>query len=455
MSLTEDDALVSLQNRLRQALCDGTEKQCQGLLDWSMCLPLGQTDSGIPFHESSLAPSSRNAIAYRLFVWPASVVLEQPITTSRTLLVSLLATLEQSSNHKSSAAPPKSTKQLAQTVIDKIAPRAVSYEDQLVRACEFLSGLYQSECAYQQAADTLARFDLDSGLRQVESNVKVDKYLRISHLYLEDGAHVDLADAFVKKASSLLSSLDKDKDKDLMLQYLSCSGRLLDRKNKFTEAATRFLDLSKKMGYGETVLGTDKKEALASALACTLLADAGPQRSRLLAKLYKDDDVASMEAYGILEKVFLDRLLLAEDVEAFSRTLGGHHHSGTPHKWGLSVVELAIVQHNLLGCSKLYSSVTITSLAELLSVDEATAMNVVAKMILEDRVRGSIDQISGIVSFEADEVDGGEERENGACQVREALCLADSALSALSKGQGAANPSAGVEPSEKIRLFRL
>ncbi len=46
-----------------------------------------------------------------------------------------------------------------------------------------------------------------------------------------------------------------------------CSGRLLDRKNKFTEAATRFLDLSKKMGYGETVLGTDKKEALASALA--------------------------------------------------------------------------------------------------------------------------------------------------------------------------------------------
>lgn len=346
-----------------------------------------------------------------------------------------MAILEQSSNHKSSHAPPESIKQLAQTVIDKIAPRAVSYEDQLVRACEFLSGLYQSECAYQQAADTLARFDLDSGLRQVDSKVKIDKYLRISHLYLEDGAHVDLADAFVKKASSLLSSLDEDKDRELVLEYLSCSARLLDRKNKFSEAATKFLDLSKKMEDGATVLGIGKEEALASALACTLLTDAGPQRSRLLAILYKDEDVACMEAYGILEKVFLDRLLLAEDVEAFSRTLGRHHRIGTPRKWGLSVVELALVQHNLLGCSKLYSSVTIASLAELLNVDEATAMNVVAKMILEDRVRGSIDQISGTVSFEVDEADDadrGEKRKKGACQGEEALCLADAALSAAS-----------------------
>ncbi len=177
------------------------------------------------------------------------------------------------------------------------------------------------------------------------------------------------------------------------------------------------------------------REVLASALACTLLADAGPQRSRLLAKLYKDDHVASMEAYGILEKVFLDRLLVAEDVEAFSRTLGGHHRSGTPQKWGLSVIELAIVQHNLLGCSKLYSSVTIASLAELLNVDEATAVRIVAKMILDGRVRGSIDQILGIVSFDMDEMDDGEERGSGACQVEEALSLAQGAFSMLEGGK--------------------
>lgn len=328
-------------------------------------------------------------------------VLEQPITSSRTLLVSLLTALEQRSiNHSELDA----VKRLAQTAIDKISPRAVSYEDQLVRACEFLSGLYQNECAYQRAADTLARIDLDSGFRQVDSKVKIDKYLQISHLYLEDGADVDLADGFVKKASSLLSSLDKDKDKELVLQYMSCSARIMERKNKFIEAATKFFDFSKKVGDA-TVLGMGKSEALASAIACTLLADAGPQRSRILAMLYKDERAASMEAYGILEKVFLDRLLLAEDVAAFSRTLGMQHTSGSPQKWGLSVVDLAIVQHNLLGCSKLYSNITVASLAELFNVDEATALDIVSTMILEDRLRGSIDQIEGIVSFEVDDAD--------------------------------------------------
>ena len=190
--------------------------------------------------------------AHRRFVRHTPVVLDQPITASRTLLVSLLTTLEQSSTHNPSKAPPNSVKQLAQTVIDKIAPRAVSYEDQLVRACEFLSGLYQSECAYQRAADTLARFDLDSGLRQVESKIKIEKYLRISHLYLEDGEHVDLADAFVKKASSLLSTLDEDKDKDLVLQYLSCSARLLDRKEQIHRGCHQiFRSQQKNGGWGK------------------------------------------------------------------------------------------------------------------------------------------------------------------------------------------------------------
>ena len=47
MSLTEDDALGSLQRRLDHALSDGTERQCQGLLDWSMCARRGQMDGQV------------------------------------------------------------------------------------------------------------------------------------------------------------------------------------------------------------------------------------------------------------------------------------------------------------------------------------------------------------------------------------------------------------------------
>jgi COP9 signalosome complex subunit 4 len=201
--------------------------------------------------------------------YPPLAVLEHPITTSRGLLVSLIASLESSCLNRSISL--ESTKQLAKAIIDKIAPRAVSYEEQLVRACEFLSGLYQDESAFQQAADTLARIDLESGMRQVDPRVKVDKYLKIAHLYLEDGTDVGSADAFVKKAASLLSSLDEEKDKELVLQYTSCSARILDRKNKFTEAAAKYIDLSKQLGEGATVLGLGRKEAL----ECVRVHDSG------------------------------------------------------------------------------------------------------------------------------------------------------------------------------------
>jgi COP9 signalosome complex subunit 4 len=147
--------------------------------------------------------------------------------------------------------------------------------------------------------------------------------------------------------------------------------------------------------------------------------------------LHKDEHVASMEAYTILEKVFMERLLLVEDIEAFSRTLRGHHKSERPQKWGLSLVDLAIVQHNLLGCSNLYSNITISSLAELFNVDESTALNIVAAMILEGRLQGSIDQIDGVVSFEVDDAAAEErdgDRGEGGNQVEEALALADAAL---------------------------
>jgi hypothetical protein len=57
-------------------------------------------------------------------------------------------------------------------------------------------------------------------------------------------------------------------------------------------------------------------------------------------------------------------------------------------------------------------------------------------MILDGRVRGSIDQILGIVGFDMDEMDDGEERGSGACQVEEALSLIEKAQGAFSMLEG-------------------
>jgi len=360
-----------------------------------------------------------------------TTVLEQPMTASRTLLAALMATLESATSMDDVV-----VKQLANAVINKIAPRAVSYEDQLVKACEFLSGVYVREGLHRLAADTLRRIDLESGMRQVDARVKLDLCLRVCHLYLMDKSFGD-ADASVKKAMSLLGGLDEGKavDRELVLRYLSCSARVSDGRHKFIEAAMKYLELARKMANSmddddDEVLGLGRVQALESAVACALLADAGPQRSRLLAQLYRDDEVKTLSGYLILEKVFLERLVEGDDVEAFRQALG-HDRGEMKGRWGLDVVQLAIVQHNLSACSKLYTNVELGNLAGLFGVEERVAVGIVSAMLLEGRLVGRIDQVDGVVMFDVEDhqVDGEErEKESGGNHVEEAIMLADAAL---------------------------
>lgn len=60
---------------------------------------------------------------------------------------------------------------------------------------------------------------------------------------------------------------------------------------------------------GLTLSNDDLDQALGSAITAAILAPAGPQRSRLLSTLYKDERSARSPKYGFLEKVYLERIL--------------------------------------------------------------------------------------------------------------------------------------------------
>jgi len=66
----------------------------------------------------------------------------------------------------------------------------------------------------------------------------------------------------------------------------------------------------------QVVAGDELDEALTAAVTCCILAAAGPQRSRVLANLYKDERSARLPVFGFLEKVYLERILRPEEVRA-------------------------------------------------------------------------------------------------------------------------------------------
>jgi len=75
------------------------------------------------------------------------------------------------------------------------------------------------------------------------------------------------------------------------------------------------------------------------------------------------------------------------------------HHSSLRYL-GSTILERAVVQHNLLSASKVYNNITFDELGKLLHIDADKAEMVAAQMITEGRMSGSVDQVGYVTSRE-------------------------------------------------------
>ncbi|KAG4217181.1 hypothetical protein PC116_g34338, partial [Phytophthora cactorum] len=82
---------------------------------------------------------------------------------------------------------------------------------------------------------------------------------------------------------------------------------------------------------------------------------------------------------------------------------------------GSTVLARAVVEHNLLGVSRLYSNIGFDALGELLGLGADRAEDTTAKMIEQGRLVGRIDQIERIIWFEHGEASG--EKGSGRAEV--------------------------------------
>jgi len=251
-----------------------------------------------------------------------------------------------------------------------------------------LAKLYEQEEEWRDAAKILIAIPLDTSQRVLEPEYKVNIYVKIAQLFLEDDESVQ-AEAYINRASELIHQV---KDEVLRLRYKVCFARIMDYKRQFMKATGRYYELSQIVAEGE------RQEALQYAVICAILAAAGPQRSRMLATLYKDERSSKLEVFPILEKMYLERILRKPEVEKFAKQLKPHQMAVLAD--GSTVLDRAVIEHNLLSASKLYNNITFVELGQLLSIAPENAEKVASRMMVEDRLKGSIDQIEGLIVFE-------------------------------------------------------
>ncbi|XP_059616430.1 COP9 signalosome complex subunit 4 [Phlebotomus argentipes] len=290
--------------------------------------------------------------------------------------------------------PDDTSKVISHFTLDKVQPRVISFEEQVASIRQHLAKIYEHQQNWRESANVLVGIPLETGQKQYSVDYKLETYLKIARLYLEDDDPVQ-AEAYINRASLLQAETKSEK---LQVLYKVCYARVLDYRRKFIEAAQRYNELS----YRTIVDEEERMTALKKALICTILASAGQQRSRMLATLFKDERCQHLPAYSILEKMYLDRIIRRSELEEFEALLQLHQKASTLD--GSSILDRAVFEHNLLSASKLYNNITFVELGALLEISPNKAERIASQMITEGRMNGYIDQIDGIVHFETREI---------------------------------------------------
>jgi COP9 signalosome complex subunit 4 len=313
------------------------------------------------------------------------------VVHTRTLVADFITALRDLNNHDLWI-------QVGQHAVRAIPNTALSSSliEQSAALRELVATAHEANEDFLDAAKMLADIPLDSSQRRVGDAEKAAIWVRIVRNYLE----VDDSTTAERYLNKLKNVMHDVADPELNLHFRLSAARIQDSNRQFLQAAKSYHDIS----FSPAIAEDERLHTLAMAIKCAILAPAGPLRGRALAQLYKDDRSAGLEEHGILEKMFFDRLLSTAEVDKFAQDLAPHQLAKTSD--GSTVLAKAVVEHNLLSASRLYSNIGFDELGLLLGLDGKKAEDTTAKMIEQGRLVGSIDQIDRIIWFEGGDASG-------------------------------------------------
>ncbi|KAG8034567.1 hypothetical protein G9C98_007643 [Cotesia typhae] len=220
------------------------------------------------------------------------------------------------------------SKAVSHYTLDKVQPRVISFEEQVASIRQHLANIYERKQDWREAANVLVGIPLETGQKQYTVDYKLETYLKIARLYLEDDDPIQ-AEAFINRASLLQA---ETKNEQLQIYY------------------------------------------------------------------------KQLPAYAILEKMYLDRIIRRTELQDFEALLQPHQKALTRDGLGSTILDRAVIEHNLLSASKLYNNITFEELGALLEIPPSNAEKIASQMITESRMNGYIDQIDSVVHFETREI---------------------------------------------------
>ena len=276
----------------------------------------------------------------------------------------------------------------------------VSLVEQFVAHLLSVPSLQVNKQVFQHFASTL-----ESSMCKLDDSYKFTLFVKFANYLLEqssssstvgggvDEASVANSELYLNRAKFLLS---KCKDEESMREFKLCDAIISDLKGRFVEAGLGYLAL----------------KDFRNAAICAMLSKESFQKTRLVAKLLAspsaaaamrekgeedttmvtDDDNDEEGLFNVLKSIQLGRIVDADTIK--SKLTKPHH---------LKAFVAINLEHNLLCVSKLYKSITLVELSNILKVSEREAERKGIEMISQGKFKGVFDQEVGLLEFLKDE----------------------------------------------------
>ncbi|KAJ1647938.1 hypothetical protein J3B02_002164 [Coemansia erecta] len=276
-------------------------------------------------------------------------------------------------------------KKVLRHVLSRVQQRSMVYEEVILAARQALSNALASEERWEEAAQELRDLRFDQMHGRVNNNVKFDVYLKIIKYYAMAG-NQDQAVLALNRAASMAQMVT---DVRRIIKYRGIQAHIYENAHRYIEAANVYRNISQ----SDLKSKEDQERALSKAIECVVLAAAGPQKMRVMANLYREKLAASLPSFGLLENMVLKRLIKPAELEKFSR-------QAELQQDKVKILEQAVREHNVFVLSSLYTNIKFENLGRSLGIDADEAEQTCANMIAEGRMKGRIDQIDGVITFE-------------------------------------------------------
>ena len=133
-------------------------------------------------------------------------------------------------------------------------------------------------------------------------------------------------------------------------------------------------------------------------MGCAILSPAGDNKYKLMSAIHKDERSKLIDPhYEILHRLFMGNVVRMHEVASFQEQL--KEHQKVRGSDGYSVLQRALLEHNIVVLSKIYLNISFTQMGAFLDISAEDAESIIGDMISQNRILAQLDQRTNSIDF--------------------------------------------------------